>query len=337
MRVYLSSTFQDLKEYRKVARDILLKTQYLVISMEDYVATDERPLAKCLKDVAACDLYVGIIGNRYGFIPEDEDNKGHYSITELEYREAQKFNRPSLLFLLSETAESESTLKQSDAGEAKLWTFKKVIGLNHVVSFVDSPSDLAQKLSASLYNWQIQKELLPSVPNLNDVIDNKFVKILNYVPGERLIVRWYPHVLSWIVGGSLSAVFANGIFLGLISSLSDGGVQSIGHVVLLISGGLLALGSLWLGFWPPYISFNLRTSYIKAKVPGYFAWMPIQSRQLGLKMRQRSKGRWSCQLYYANMRIAETDPFENKELARKELESLALAINHAMGLRFLGN
>ena len=40
-----------------------------VVGMEDYPATDERPLDLSLKGVAKADLYVGIFAWRYGFIP----------------------------------------------------------------------------------------------------------------------------------------------------------------------------------------------------------------------------------------------------------------------------
>ena len=58
-----------------------------VIAMEDYVATDQRPIEKCLADVATSDLYIGIFAWRYGYIPP-EKNPDHKSITELEYRKA---------------------------------------------------------------------------------------------------------------------------------------------------------------------------------------------------------------------------------------------------------
>jgi Domain of unknown function (DUF4062) len=55
--------------------------------MEDHVATDERPVEKCLRDVAGCDVYVGIFAYRYGYVPKEENPEGR-SITELEYRKA---------------------------------------------------------------------------------------------------------------------------------------------------------------------------------------------------------------------------------------------------------
>ena len=47
---------------------------------------DGRPLGtSCLAEVAECDLYIGIVGRRYGFIPPGEA----VSITQLDYEEAR--------------------------------------------------------------------------------------------------------------------------------------------------------------------------------------------------------------------------------------------------------
>jgi hypothetical protein len=70
--------------------------------MEDYVATEERTDARFTSDIAACDFYIGIIAQRYGWRPEAEGP----SITELEYRQArcQTDRTCCLLFLLDEEA-----------------------------------------------------------------------------------------------------------------------------------------------------------------------------------------------------------------------------------------
>jgi len=55
--VYISSTFDDLKEYRAAVYEALSKMKdHHVIAMEDYVATDRRPVDKCPSDVEACDI-----------------------------------------------------------------------------------------------------------------------------------------------------------------------------------------------------------------------------------------------------------------------------------------
>ena len=59
MKVYLSATYKDLIEHRKAAYQQLRMMRHDVIGMEDYVASDQRPLDKCL-DVAQSDVYLGI-------------------------------------------------------------------------------------------------------------------------------------------------------------------------------------------------------------------------------------------------------------------------------------
>ncbi|HSL05741.1 MAG TPA: DUF4062 domain-containing protein, partial [Nitrospiraceae bacterium] len=72
--IYLSSTFEDLKDYRRVVFDALRKSGHQVIAMEDYVASDQRPVDKCLKDVEKSDIYVGLFAFRYGYVPPSQHN-----------------------------------------------------------------------------------------------------------------------------------------------------------------------------------------------------------------------------------------------------------------------
>jgi tetratricopeptide (TPR) repeat protein len=102
-RIYISSTFEDLKEYREAVYHALRRDRHDVISMEDMVAQGQKPLQACLEDVASCDIYIGIFAWRYGFIPPNEkDNPNKLSITELEYRKACEGKIPCLIFLLDE-------------------------------------------------------------------------------------------------------------------------------------------------------------------------------------------------------------------------------------------
>ena len=92
--LYLSSTYEDLKEFREAVYKALKKSGYEVVAMEDYVAADQRPLDKCLADVGKSDIYIGIFAFRYGYVPlEAHGNPGKISITELEFRHAEKLNQ----------------------------------------------------------------------------------------------------------------------------------------------------------------------------------------------------------------------------------------------------
>lgn len=99
-RVYISSTYEDMKDHRQEISALVRQLKHEPIGMEDYTAEGSFPLEKCLRDVASCDAYVGIIGWRYGYIP-DEGNPEGLSITELEYRKAKALGKQIFIFLKS--------------------------------------------------------------------------------------------------------------------------------------------------------------------------------------------------------------------------------------------
>jgi hypothetical protein len=112
MRIYLSSTYLDLKRHRAVVATALRKAQYDVVMMEEYAARDSIVEFACQGDVAACDAYVGVFAWRYGYVPEGQD-RGGTSVTELEYI-AAKDRIPALVFLLRDTATWLKKLKDAD-------------------------------------------------------------------------------------------------------------------------------------------------------------------------------------------------------------------------------
>src|SRR5262245_32639889 len=127
-----------------------------VKAMEHYVATDQRPLDKCLADVEACDVYVGIFAWRYGFVPDPaQGNPERRSITELEYRRARETGKPCLIYLLDENHPWPPPKMEKGEGGEKLARFRKELGDAHIVSFFKTPDDLAKLVSVSVANLRL--------------------------------------------------------------------------------------------------------------------------------------------------------------------------------------
>jgi tetratricopeptide (TPR) repeat protein len=154
-RIYLSATYADLIEHRDKVYRALRQLGHDAIAMEDYVASDQRPLAKCLEDVASCDLYVGIVAHRYGYVP-DHDNPDRRSITELEYRHAGDRGIPRLVFLLDPAAQWLPQWMDAFTGEgdhgARIRTLREELGRVRLVSFFASADELAKKVSVAISN-----------------------------------------------------------------------------------------------------------------------------------------------------------------------------------------
>jgi hypothetical protein len=156
--IYLSSTYEDLKEYRRVVFDVLCKSGYQVKAMEYYVATDQRPVDKCLKDVAEADIYVGIFAFRYGYVPPAEhSNANGLSITELEFRHAEKLKKPCLPFVVNESTPWPPKFDDARAAEDKgerVNTFRQYLLTERMASSFSSPHELAALVLSAVARHQ---------------------------------------------------------------------------------------------------------------------------------------------------------------------------------------
>jgi hypothetical protein len=95
-RVYVSSTIADLGPERRAVLDWLREARHQAI--DSYLPDGNAVRDSCLDDVATCDLYVLILGHRYGFVPAN-DNPDGLSITQLEFRRAGECGIPRVALL----------------------------------------------------------------------------------------------------------------------------------------------------------------------------------------------------------------------------------------------
>jgi len=146
-RAYVSATFKDLQAHRRIVQVVLKRFGYEDVAMEYYVAEDVRPRDKCLRDVAECDLYVGIFAWRYGFVPET-DNPEKLSITELEYRKAVELDKPRLLFVIDEDADWPA--KFMDIDRSSVARLHAAIRKDRLGATFSTPDSLEARLSAAL-------------------------------------------------------------------------------------------------------------------------------------------------------------------------------------------
>jgi hypothetical protein len=162
MKIYISSTYQDLVEHRGVVDRTLRRMGHDVIGMEQYVAEGNKPLERCLADVRLADLYVVMVAWRYGYIPNDQPppaTPGALSITELEYNEAVKEQKPILAFLLDPdtawpTSRVDAMSTEPHRGEAKpgsnIARFRSMLGTNYLAGMFRTPDDVASQVAAAV-------------------------------------------------------------------------------------------------------------------------------------------------------------------------------------------
>jgi hypothetical protein len=148
-KIYVSSTYLDLQEFREKILYHLHRFQQAVGAMEYYLADDRLPAAKCVADVKTCDIYVGVYAWRYGTIPEIE-NPDKLSITEMEYRAAREKEIPCLIFLHDGKSPWSPDLVDDDKKRIK--EFRNKVGSEQTAQWFKTADELASLVGASLYD-----------------------------------------------------------------------------------------------------------------------------------------------------------------------------------------
>jgi uncharacterized protein DUF4062/iSTAND domain-containing protein len=142
-RIYVSSTFKDLEQERKMARDAILTLEHLPRCMENYTACEERPIENCLRDVRTCEGYVGVFAWRYGFVHPQESK----SVTHLEYEEAGRRGIPRLIFILRDGAPWPPDRREDNPQIAKL---RAELQLDRSCRFFSTPDELRAEVIAAV-------------------------------------------------------------------------------------------------------------------------------------------------------------------------------------------
>ncbi len=150
MKVFISSTYKDLIDYRAAAIRAVEGTNYQASKMEVFGARPDEPLDACLKEVEESNFFLGIYAHRYGYIPAGSE----ISITEMEYVHARKLGKTIYCFVIDE--ENQPWLPkfmEGEPGKSKLKDFKQRIQTDHVCAFFTSPEDLGMKVANALSHY----------------------------------------------------------------------------------------------------------------------------------------------------------------------------------------
>ena len=159
--VFLSSTGVDLREYRVRAFEAIQKLDHWTcVRSEDFGERDKPVDEFCREMARRCDLFVGIIGHRFGDVPKGSKE----SFTLREYRAAVAAEKPVLLFvapndfpvpanLLEPTWKTKEQLRfRNELSDSR----QKILSIGF-----SSPDHLATQIVMAIYHWDRERSIKP--------------------------------------------------------------------------------------------------------------------------------------------------------------------------------
>src|ERR1051325_1908911 len=144
-QVFVSSTYEDLKEEREKVIQALLELDCIPSGMELFPAADEDQWTLIKKVIDDCDYYIVIIGGRYGSIAASGTR-----YTQMEYEYALSKGKPILRFInRNPDSIPVSKADRSAHSRAKLEKFRQELK-QKMCSYWESPDELGSKVKSSL-------------------------------------------------------------------------------------------------------------------------------------------------------------------------------------------
>ncbi|HEX9985418.1 MAG TPA: DUF4062 domain-containing protein, partial [Thermoanaerobaculia bacterium] len=159
LRVFLCSTSADLRPERTLVLDAIRRLQLQHQTMEFFGARPGLPIDTCLAEVRRSDLVIVIVGERYGsLVPGTE-----IGFSEAEYQEAQRLNKPVLVYLRNPTSLPSDDPGSPDTIRLRAW--KAHLTPAHTAAFFDDAQGLSVQVVADIARFLLDPQSVqPETP-----------------------------------------------------------------------------------------------------------------------------------------------------------------------------
>lgn len=148
-QVFVSSTYEDLREERQEIMHALLELDCIPSGMELFPAADEDQWSLIQGVIDECDYYILILGGRYGSI-----GPGGVGYTEMEYQYALSTGKPIIAFLHKDPESlPKKRTEQTEEGQNKFKEFRST-AQKKMCKFWETPQELGSVVSRSLIMLQ---------------------------------------------------------------------------------------------------------------------------------------------------------------------------------------
>lgn len=163
LQIFISSTYTDLLEERQAAVETILKSGNIPAGMELFTAGDESQLETITRWIDESDIYMLILGGRYGSI---EPISGK-SYTETEYDYAKSLGKPFFSIVLSDEylkrKETENSSFIETVKTKEINSFKDKV-LSNICRIVDYQNDIKLAIHETLQDFKDRYEFTGWIP-----------------------------------------------------------------------------------------------------------------------------------------------------------------------------
>jgi len=152
-QIFISSTFQDLREERRVLMEQILNLGHIPVGMEQFQAANRKQWDYITRRILECDYLLLIVAERYGSVHESGK-----SYTQKEYEFALERGIPAAAFLLEDAARRARPADHVEHGRKEEIESFRTLCSNQMVKYWSDPKNLALSATAAL------TELFDSTP-----------------------------------------------------------------------------------------------------------------------------------------------------------------------------
>ena len=144
-------------QFVDAAESAVKRSYNAVVDMAYFGPRAERPEV-CIREVTNSDVYVGIIGFRYGSPVRDRRN---VSYTELEFDTATEAGKPALIIMLREDAAYDESFYDSEYGDRQRAFRARLMASDLTRVMITTPDQLATELLTGLIRLPaLERELV---------------------------------------------------------------------------------------------------------------------------------------------------------------------------------
>ena len=212
-QIFVSSTYTDLKEERQAAVEAILSAGHIPAGMELFSAGDESQMTVIKRWIDESDIYLLILGGRYGSI----EPKSGKSYTHLEFEYALEQKKPLFSIVITpEALQSKVKIMGVEAFEQQnqkeLDKFKAIVTSN-MVEFWNDKKDIQLAIFKTLSDFIYRKELIGWIRGDNNIntalLAEEIAKLtnenselreklstMNYIPKQLYAGLEYPEMLK---------------------------------------------------------------------------------------------------------------------------------------------